>query len=958
MAVIKCKMCGGDLTVEAESGIAVCEYCGTKQTVSKTADNVIANLYNRANNLRMKCEFDKAAQAYEKIVQQDDGEAEAHWGIVLCKYGIEYVDDPATGKKVPTCHRTLFGAVTADADYQAAVDYADGAQQAVYESEARAIDRLQKDILAIVKNEKPFDVFICYKETDENGKRTVDSVIANDIYHQLTAEGMKVFYAAITLEDKLGQEYEPYIFAALNSAKVMLVIGTRPEHFSAVWVKNEWSRFLALMKSDPKKLLIPCYRDMDAYDLPEEFAHLQAQDMSKIGFINDVVRGIKKVAGKQPVPAAPVASAPGGESGNLSALLKRGFLALEDGEWQKADDFFEQALNLDAELGEAYLGKLMAELHVRMREQLGAQKESFEDRKNCQKAMRFGDDALKAELQGYVEQVRQEEERKKEQERSERYDKATWDAEQTDLAVLRRAYDAFSVLGNYRDAKEKASKILSILNTENAKARKNSKLAEGMISAGSSHTVGLKSDGTVVATKHTDLFYCGQCEVSGWTDIVAISAGDLYTVGLRSNGTVVATKFIESRLDCGQCEVSGWTDIVAISAGSCHTVGLKSDGTVVATKFTGEQDHYYNRCEVSGWTGIVAIAAGAFHTVGLKSDGTVVAVGVNSAGQCEVSDWTDIVAIAAGEDHTVGLKSDGTVVVAGFNLQGECEVSGWTDIVAIAAGEHNTVGLKSDGTVVAVGVNSAGQCEASDWTDIVAIAAGEYHTVGLKSNGTVVATGDNEDGECEVSDWKLFNRFDTIDQEREARRFAAAKEMEELRRAAEEERRIAAEKKAEEEARHAEEVARRKAALESEWSQLQTELANLKGLFSGGRRREIERRMDAIDDEMAVLECRENLIPETTSKPKPAPPAPAPAHDAKPTAVSAVDTPVKSPIPGNVFKVECRVGQRVNAGDVLVVLEAMKMEIEISAPIAGTVKAIPATVGTAIKADDLLVVLS
>ena len=75
----------------------------------------------------------------------------------------------------------------------------------------------------------------------------------------------------------------------------MLVVGTKPEHFNAVWVKNEWSRFLKLLKQDRSKLLIPCYKDMDAYDLPDEFAHLQSQDMSKIGFITDVVRGVKKI---------------------------------------------------------------------------------------------------------------------------------------------------------------------------------------------------------------------------------------------------------------------------------------------------------------------------------------------------------------------------------------------------------------------------------------------------------------------------------------------------------------------------------------------------------------------------------------------------------------------------------------------------------------------------------------
>ncbi len=76
------------------------------------------------------------------------------------------------------------------------------------------------------------------------------------------------------MEDKAGQEYEPYIFAALHSAKVMVVVGTKPEYLNAVWVKNEWSRYLTLMKHDRKRLLIPCYRDMDPYDLPEQLSVL------------------------------------------------------------------------------------------------------------------------------------------------------------------------------------------------------------------------------------------------------------------------------------------------------------------------------------------------------------------------------------------------------------------------------------------------------------------------------------------------------------------------------------------------------------------------------------------------------------------------------------------------------------------------------------------------------------
>ena len=298
MSVFKCKMCGGNLNVVDGLSVVTCEYCGTNQTISKTRDSVVQNLYNRANDLRIKCEFDRAAQTYEKILEQDNSEAEAHWGIVLCQYGIEYVEDPASQKRIPTCHRTSYESITANADYLAAIQYADAEQKEVYSREAAEIDAIQKDILSIVKNEEPFDIFICYKETDENGKRTVDSAISNDIYYQLVQEGFKVFYAPITLEDKLGREYEPYIFAALNSAKVMLVVGTKPEYFNAVWVKNEWSRYLKLLKQDRTKLLIPCYRDMDAYDLPDEFAHLQSQDMSKIGFIQDLIRGINKVISK------------------------------------------------------------------------------------------------------------------------------------------------------------------------------------------------------------------------------------------------------------------------------------------------------------------------------------------------------------------------------------------------------------------------------------------------------------------------------------------------------------------------------------------------------------------------------------------------------------------------------------------------------------------------------------
>ena len=407
MSIFKCKMCGGTIEFNPGDTVGVCDSCGTKQTLPTTNDEIITNLHNRANTLRLKCEFDKAEEIYNKILEKNPDDAEAHWGIILCKYGIEYVEDPQTYNRVPTCHRTSFDAILADEDYKAALANGDGAQRELYEEEAKKIDRIQKDILSIVHNEKPFDVFICYKETDENGNRTQDSVIANDIYHQLTQEGFKVFYAAITLEDKVGQEYEPYIFAALNSAKVMLVVGSKPEYFTAVWVKNEWSRFLKLIKTDRSKLLIPCYRNMDAYELPEEFAHLQAQDMSKIGFINDLVRGIRKVVADTDSQEKAVRESVAVNSGNANeeSLLKRAFMFLEDGDWDSANEYCEKVLDIDPENARAYLGKLMAECRACRLEDLQNCEQPFDDSGNYNKVLRFADSKLIETLKGYIAHI-------------------------------------------------------------------------------------------------------------------------------------------------------------------------------------------------------------------------------------------------------------------------------------------------------------------------------------------------------------------------------------------------------------------------------------------------------------------------------------------------------------------------------------------------------------------------
>ena len=391
MAIFKCKMCGGGLEVTEGASVCQCAYCGTTQTLPRLTDERRAALYDRANHLRRNDDYDKAAAIYEQILNEDNTDAEAYWSLVLCTYGVVYVENPGTHKHTPTVNRVQYTTIFDDSNYMSALRYADPAQRAVYEAEAAAINEIQKGILAISRQEAPYDVFICYKEKDGEGNRTPDSVLAQELYYELVELGYKVFFSRITLEGKLGTAYEPYIFAALNSAKVMVVVATDKEYVNAPWVKNEWNRYLSLIKGGAKKMLIPAYKGMDPYDLPEEFAHLQAQNMEKLGFMQDLVHGIEKIVGGKKEERASVGRAASVTDPALEPLLKRIRFFLADGMFAEATEYANKVLDRDPECGEAYVDLLLAQLKCSSIQSLRQQKVPFDELSAYRYAMRYAD---------------------------------------------------------------------------------------------------------------------------------------------------------------------------------------------------------------------------------------------------------------------------------------------------------------------------------------------------------------------------------------------------------------------------------------------------------------------------------------------------------------------------------------------------------------------------------------
>ena len=794
MAIIKCKMCGGDIEISPDKTFGTCEYCGSTMTLPKVDDEQRAAAFNRGNHFRRSGEFDKALAVYERIVAEDDNDAEAHWCCALCRFGIEYVEDPATYEWLPTCHRASFDSFLEDVDYLAAVEHSDGITRRQYQKDAAKIAEVQRGILATSQNEQPFDIFLCYKETGEDGQRTRDSLMAQEVYYELTEQGYRVFFARITLEDKAGAEYEPYIFAALNSAKVMVVIGTKPEHFNAVWVKNEWSRFLSMMKKDRSKLLLPCYRDMDPYDLPEALSVLQSYDMSKIGFMQDLIRGVKKVidagkpqeAVKETVKETVVVHNEGGS--NVQALLKRGNMALEDGEWTKADEFFEQVLNQDAECGAAYLGKFLASKKSKntqdfVQSYLSTAEASAPTAKNAE-ACSKDSDFIKACIEKYViapylteKEIRQELvfDRAYCAERSAFFQAAIDTAKELldrDKNFVRA--EKYSSGDAKKQCEILRTGLVDALHQKSEESKQAEKAEQAHITE--AYRAFLHEAERRIATKHKESLAQKQeadaekqrrrmeqekleqeeAAKEAKRKKVRIIIGVVVAAAIAI--VIIVAEIILPSVDYSKAaELQAAGDYDAAIAMYAELGDFKDSADLKAQAEAKKQELEEEKQEL-----LKAQAYADAEALLINNDFDGAIEEFKKISGYKDADERVLEAYYQKADSLQSAGNDKAAAIAfgqsdGYKDSRERSITLWNTIAehpTLAAGRRHTVGIRSDGTVAAVGGNNDGQCETSAFSDIIAVAAGNFHTVGLRADGTVVSCGKMTNKQCDVSSWE------------------------------------------------------------------------------------------------------------------------------------------------------------------------------------------------------------
>ena len=373
MGALKCKMCGSNLEIEDSITVCKCEKCGTSQTVPDIEDDKELKLFERAGRLRFNCDFDKAAGIYNTITDSYPEEAEGYWGLILCKYGIEYADD-ASGKKVPVCHRISYDSVMDDEDFELVMENSDSESRAIFREEAKIIEENRKKYIQIAESEQPYDIYISYRAKDDNGDKTAVSEIAGHLYNKLTSAGYRVFLSEAALKGKERSYCEPYIYSALNSANVMLALGTSYDDYNDVWVKNEWNRYLEIAEKNKNKCLIPCYKDVDEYDIPKEFAGLKVCQLGNDDTFNNIMAEIANVVKpasiNQPV-SEPEKAEPAEEIEleeieiiepiDINKLLDEGFAAISDKNWKKANKLFFQILDEEPDNSKAYWGQLLVQ---------------------------------------------------------------------------------------------------------------------------------------------------------------------------------------------------------------------------------------------------------------------------------------------------------------------------------------------------------------------------------------------------------------------------------------------------------------------------------------------------------------------------------------------------------------------------------------------------------------------
>ncbi|MBR2341602.1 MAG: leucine-rich repeat protein [Clostridia bacterium] len=255
MEQLKCKNCRAKIDPdEIAFGVVRCKYCGYTFTWLKkeVEQSVMIDLQVGEDELAA-CDFNKAYAAYKRAADADKSEPEAYFGMALAENRVQYLKDTVKDRLQPICHEVGGRKFSENPNYKKALSLATPEQKIIYESRAQEIDYIQAEFAALAQSGAKYDCFICVKVTKDDGKHTEDSFAAGQLYQKLKEDGYHPFYSEEEIGNRRGADYEAMILYALYTSPCMLLVCFDEEYLKTKWVKNEYTRFVALRSDDKEK---------------------------------------------------------------------------------------------------------------------------------------------------------------------------------------------------------------------------------------------------------------------------------------------------------------------------------------------------------------------------------------------------------------------------------------------------------------------------------------------------------------------------------------------------------------------------------------------------------------------------------------------------------------------------------------------------------------------------------
>ena len=247
-----------------------------------------------------KGDFEVAKRFFGEACKQEKYVSDAYFGLALADCKIQLIWDEVNCIAQPICYDFAIE-FAENAYYKAALERATAEQKTRYVDFTEEIQYIQKKFADFENEGLNYDCFICVKVRDELGHYTYDSDRAREFYNLLHDDGYHPFYSEVIMPTRGGSEYEAHILYALNTAKCMLIFCSDEKYLKTPWVKNEYSRYLELIKygerNEDSIAICFCGDGHIIQRLPGKRHNLQSFALRRIGTETNMLDYVRRFCG-------------------------------------------------------------------------------------------------------------------------------------------------------------------------------------------------------------------------------------------------------------------------------------------------------------------------------------------------------------------------------------------------------------------------------------------------------------------------------------------------------------------------------------------------------------------------------------------------------------------------------------------------------------------------------------